>query len=183
MQFNEVLIAGNLGADPEIKYTQKGTAVANIRLCVIAKKKKLADGTWEEEVAWVDVEMWEKTAENFVKFHFKGDNVFIKGRLAMDEWNDKTTGQKRSKLKVICDSWHFTSKKGENASQGGGGGGGGRGQQRQRPQQERGQERQGQERGSQNQGRGQRRQEPAPAHHDDEHGDEPFDIGDDDVPF
>jgi len=169
MEFNKVLIAGNLGRDPEVKYTGNGAAVANVRMAVIQSKKKLADGSYEEKVAWIDVEMWERTAENFVKYHFKGDNVFIEGRLGMDEWKDKTTGGNRSKIKVICDRWSFTGKKGDDS------GGGGQNRERRPQRQSQGHEQEREDRRPQ-------REERAPARHDTRN-DEPFDIGDDEVPF
>lgn len=113
MEFNKVIVAGNLGRDPELKYTGNGKAVCQARLAVVTSKRKNDDGSYDERTAWIDVEFWERTAEMFCEYHKKGDNVFVEGRLAMDEWEDKNTGQKRSKIKIIGDRWQFTSKKGE----------------------------------------------------------------------
>lgn len=97
---NKVLIMGNLTRDPEIKYTTKGTAVCDIGLAV-NRKSKSDSGEVREEVTFIDVTLWGKTAEVIAKHMKKGGSVFVEGRLQLEQWDDKSTGQKRSKLKVI----------------------------------------------------------------------------------
>lgn len=103
---NKVLLLGNLTRDPELRYTPKGTAVADLGLAV---NRRVPDGSgnWTDETTFVDVTVWGTTAENAQKFLTKGRGVFIEGRLQMDTWEDKQTGQKRSKLKVVAEGLQF----------------------------------------------------------------------------
>jgi single-strand DNA-binding protein len=103
---NKVIIMGNLTRDPEIKHTPKGTAVAELSVAV---NRKVPDGNdgWKNEPIFIDVTAWGSTAENAHKYLTKGRGVFIEGRLQLQTWDDKTTGQKRSKLKVICEALQF----------------------------------------------------------------------------
>ena len=103
---NKVMIIGNLTRDPELRYTPKGTAVAEIGLAV---NRRVSDGNGEykEEVTFIDVTCWGRTAETVEKYLTKGRPVFIDGRLQLDTWDDKETGQKRSKLKVVAENVQF----------------------------------------------------------------------------
>lgn len=103
---NKVLLIGNLTRDPEVRYTPKGTAVGDITLAV-NRVWNDDGGNRQEEVTFVDVTMWGRTAELAKQYLQKGTGVFIEGRLQMDTWDDKATGQKRSKLKVVADSMQF----------------------------------------------------------------------------
>ena len=105
--FNRVMLMGNLTRDVEMKYTPSGQAVAQLGLAINRKYKDLKTNEMREEVTFVDVEVWGKTAELAHQYLAKGRNVFIEGRLKLDQWDDKTTGQKRSKLKVVCDRMQF----------------------------------------------------------------------------
>lgn len=118
---NKVLLIGNLTRDPELRYTPKGTAVADLGLAV---NRRVSDGAgnWSDETTFVDVTVWGTTAENAQKFLTKGRGVFIEGRLQLDTWEDKQSGQKRSKLKVVGDTLQFLPD-GKGGSGGGGGGG------------------------------------------------------------
>ena len=98
--FNKVILIGNLTRDPEVRYTPKGTAVAEIGLAVNRVYTTDA-GEKREEATFVDVTLWGRTAEIAGEYLKKGRPVFIEGRLQMDTWDDKQTGQKRSKLRVI----------------------------------------------------------------------------------
>lgn len=98
--FNRVLLLGNLTRDPETRYTPQGKAVCDIGLAV-NRVSSLENGEKREEVTFVDVTLWGKTAEIAGQYLKKGRPVFIEGRLQMDTWDDKATGQKRSKLKVV----------------------------------------------------------------------------------
>ncbi|MCU0796731.1 MAG: single-stranded DNA-binding protein [Akkermansiaceae bacterium] len=118
---NKVLLIGNLTRDPELRYTPKGTAVADLGLAV---NRRVSDGAgnWSDETTFVDVTVWGTTAENAQKFLTKGRGVFIEGRLQLDTWEDKQSGQKRSKLKVVGETLQFLPE-GKGGSGGGGGGG------------------------------------------------------------
>lgn len=102
---NKVMLMGNLTRDPELRYTPKGTAVGEIGLAV-NRKVKDGDG-WKDETTFVDVTIWGKVAENVSQFLKKGRGVFVEGRLQLDTWEDKDSGQKRTKLKVIGESVQF----------------------------------------------------------------------------
>jgi single-strand DNA-binding protein len=104
--FNKVILAGNLTRDPELRYTPKGTAVAEIGLA-INRKWKDETGSAKEEVTFVDVSAFGRTAEVIAQFLKKGRPIMIEGRLKFDQWDDKQTGQKRSKLRVVCESFEF----------------------------------------------------------------------------
>ncbi len=123
---NKVLLLGNLTRDPEVRYTPKGTAVGDLGLAV---NRRVSDGNgnWSDEVTFVDVTVWGTNAENAQKYLTKGRGVFIEGRLQMDTWEDKQSGQKRSKLKVVAEVPQFLpdGKGGATPGSGGGGGGGG----------------------------------------------------------
>jgi single-strand DNA-binding protein len=115
--FNKVLLMGNLTKDPEVRYTPKGTAVTTIRLAV--NRTWLSEGgEKKEEVTFVDVDVWGKQAETIGQYLSKGRPLFVEGRLKLDEWDDKESGQKRSRLKVVCENFQFIG-----APKGAGGGG------------------------------------------------------------
>ncbi len=103
---NKVLLLGNLTRDPELRHTPKGSAVADFGLAV-NRKVQDGNGGWKDETTFVDVTVWGSSAENAHKYLTKGRGVFIEGRLQMDVWDDKTTGQKRTKLKVVADNLQF----------------------------------------------------------------------------
>ena len=115
--FNKVLLMGNLTRDPEVRYTPKGTAIANIGLAV-NRVWTTESGEKKEEVTFVDVEVWGRQAETIGQYMSKGRPIFIEGRLKLDSWDDKETGQKRSKMKVVCEGFQFLG-----APKGGGTGG------------------------------------------------------------
>ena len=118
---NKVMLLGNLTRDPEVRYTPKGTAVGDLGLAV---NRRVSDGNgnWSDEVTFVDVTVWGTNAENAQKYLHKGRGVFIEGRLQLDTWDDKQSGQKRSKLKVVAEVLQFLPD--GKGGQGGGGGGG-----------------------------------------------------------
>jgi len=96
---NKVFLIGNLTRDPEVRYTPSGTAVADIGLAV-NRKFKQGDET-REETTFVDVTLWARQAEIAGEYLKKGNPVYIEGRLQLDSWDDKTSGQKRTKLVVV----------------------------------------------------------------------------------
>lgn len=100
--FNKTIIAGNLCRDVELKFTPGGTAVAEVSLAVNEVRYD-KDHKKIEEVSFVDVTLWGKTAEVAGEYLRKGSNVLIEGKLKSDSWDDKETGKKRSKLKVVAE--------------------------------------------------------------------------------
>jgi single-strand DNA-binding protein len=104
--FNKVIIAGNLTRDPELRYTPKGTAVARITLAV-NRNYSTETGEKKEEVSFVDVDIWGRQAEVISQYMKKGRPLLVEGRLKQDSWEDKTTKQKQSKLKVVLESFSF----------------------------------------------------------------------------
>lgn len=104
MNFNKVLIGGRLTRDPELRYIPSGHAVATLSLAVNEKRKDK-----EDTALFVDVEVWEKQAENCVQYLKKGSPVFIEGRLKLQQWDDKQSGQKRSKISVTAFAVQFLS--------------------------------------------------------------------------
>src|SRR6266571_4205986 len=98
--FNKVILLGNLTRDPEVRYTPKGSAVCDLGIAV-NRVYTTDSGEKREEVTFVDVTFWGRTAEVAGEYLKKGRPVFIEGRLQLDTWDDKQSGQKRSKLKVI----------------------------------------------------------------------------------
>ena len=106
---NRVEQLGNLTRDPELRKTNSGTSVLN---CCIATQRNVPKGDgFVKKSFFLDFTMWGATAETFYKFHSKGSKAFIDGHLDSDEWEDKATGQKRSKIKMIATSWYFTGNK------------------------------------------------------------------------
>lgn len=99
--YNKVLLMGNLTRDPEVRYTPKGTAVATLGLAV-NEYYTTAAGEQKEETIFVDIDVWGRQAETAGQYLAKGRPVFVEGRLRLDSWDDKETGQKRSKLKVVA---------------------------------------------------------------------------------
>src|SRR3954462_4118635 len=98
--FNKVILLGNLTRDPEVRYTPKGSAVCDLGIAV-NRSYTLDNGEKREEVTFVDVTLWARLAEIAGEYLKKGRPVFIEGRLQLDTWDDKQSGQKRSKLRVI----------------------------------------------------------------------------------
>jgi single-strand DNA-binding protein len=111
---NKVMIIGNLTKDPELTYTPRGAAVATIGLA-INRSYTTESGERKEDTTFVDVELWNKLAELAGEYLRKGSSVFIEGRLKLDSWEDKQTGQKRHRLRIAGESMQFLTPK--NASQ------------------------------------------------------------------
>jgi single-strand DNA-binding protein len=115
MNLNKVLIAGHLTRDPEIKYTPKGTAVADIGLAI---NRTWTDNSGEkkEETTFVDVTLWGRQAEVAHEYLKKGRPVFIEGRLFLDTWTDKQTQQKRSRLRVVGENLQMLGSRDDSGS-------------------------------------------------------------------
>jgi len=116
--FNKVILMGNLTRDPELRYTPKGTAIAKIGLAV-NRVWTSESGEKKEEVTFVDVDIFGRTAENVGQYMRKGSPMLVEGRLRLDQWDDKQTGQKRSRLGVVAETVQFLG--GPRGSESGGG--------------------------------------------------------------
>lgn len=108
--FNKVILLGNVTRDPELRYTPKGTAVAKVGLAV-NRKWTTEGGEKKEEVTFIDCDILGRTAELAGQYLRKGSSVLFEGRLKLDQWDDKQTGQKRSKLGVFVESMQFVGEK------------------------------------------------------------------------
>ncbi len=135
---NKVQLMGNMTRDPEVRYTPKGTAVTDVGLA-INRNFTLDDGERREETTFVDITFWGRQAEVIGEYMKKGRPLYVEGRLQLDQWEDKTSGQQRSRLKVIGDNFQFLGGR-DDAGSGGARGGGGQQQappqQQQAPQQQ-----------------------------------------------
>ena len=114
---NKVILVGNLTRDVELRYTPKGMAVASFGLAINRHWTNEA-GEKKEEVTFVDCSAWGRTAENLAQYMKKGGAILIEGRLRLEQWDDKQTGQKRQKLSVVAEMIQLLG-----SPQGGGAGG------------------------------------------------------------
>jgi single-strand DNA-binding protein len=114
--FNKVLLLGNLTRDPELRVTPKGTAICQFGLAV-NRQFKDESGATRDETTFIDIEAWGKQGELVSKYLSKGSPCFIEGRLRMDTWEDKQSGLKRSRMKVVMENVQFLgSPKGGGSS-------------------------------------------------------------------
>jgi len=116
--FNKVILLGNLTRDPEVRYTPNGSAVASFAIAV-NRKYKQGEET-KEEVSYIDIVVFGKQAENCGQYLNKGDAALIEGRIQQRRWDDKETGQKRSKVEVAAQSVTFMPKRSSAAAGRGG---------------------------------------------------------------
>lgn len=114
--FNRVVLLGKLTRDPQVRFTPGGTAVAELGMAVNRSWFDKQTNQKKEETTFVDVTLWGKQAELAGEHLAKGRSVLIEGRLQLDSWEDKTTGEKRQKLKVVAESMQFV---GSGPKQGG----------------------------------------------------------------
>jgi len=117
---NRVQLIGNLGKDPEIKYTPQGTAVAKI---TIATNERFKDksGEWQDRTEWHNVVLWQRLAEIAGEYLKKGGKVYIEGRLQTRSWDDKTSGQKKYMTEVVASDLILLGGRGEGGAGSGGG--------------------------------------------------------------
>src|SRR5512141_1902027 len=116
---NKVILVGNLGKDPEVKYTPQGTAVAKITVATSSSYKDKTSGEWQETTEWHNVVLWQRLAEIAGEYLKKGNKVYIEGRLQTRSWDDKTSGQKKYMTEVVANELVLLG------GPGGGSGGGG----------------------------------------------------------
>jgi single-strand DNA-binding protein len=115
--FNKAILLGNLTRDPEVRYTPGGTAVASFAIAVNRRYKQGEE--MKDEVSYIDIVVFGKTAENCGQYLNKGDAILVEGRIQQRRWDDKETGQKRSKVEVVAQVVNFMPKR---TGQSGGGG-------------------------------------------------------------
>ena len=120
MSINRVCISGNLTRDPETRALPNGTAVLQMRMAVNDRRKNPQSGEWEDVPNYFDVVLFGKRAESLSRFLSMGSKIFVEGKLRWHEWEDKTTGDKRSKVEIIADDIEFASSRGESGGSGGG---------------------------------------------------------------
>lgn len=112
---NKVMLIGNLGADPEVRYTAGGSAVANVRLATADTWRDKDSGETQERTEWHRVVFYSRLAEIAGEYLRKGSKIFIEGRLQTRKWQDKTTNQDRYTTEIIADSMQMLDSKGSNS--------------------------------------------------------------------
>ncbi|MHC5541644.1 single-stranded DNA-binding protein [Singulisphaera rosea] len=115
---NKVYLMGRLTFDPELRYTPSGSAVTDLKMAT-SRTWTSKDGDRKEETLFIDVTVWDRQAENCCQYLKKGSSVHVEGSLKLDSWDDKTTGEKRTKIRVQADRVQFLDRRGDS---GGGGG-------------------------------------------------------------
>ena len=115
--FNKVILMGNLTRDPELRQTQSGTSVCRFSIAV-NRSYNAQDGSSRDETCFVEIDCFGKSAENIAKFFSKGKPILVEGRLRQDSWEDKQTGQKRTKLMVVLERFEFVGSARDNGSGG-----------------------------------------------------------------
>jgi single-strand DNA-binding protein len=116
---NRVVLTGRLTKDPDMKSLADGTAILSIRLAFGTRRKDQTTGQWADQSNYVDVTLFGTRAESLSRLLEKGRLIGVEGRLRWSEWDDKNTGDKRSKIDIIADNIELLGGK----SEGGGGGG------------------------------------------------------------
>lgn len=117
---NKVQLMGNITRDPEVRYTPKGTAVTDISLA-INRSFSGDDGERREETTFVEITFWGRQAEVIGEYMRKGRPLYVEGRLQLDTWEDKTSGQQRSRLKVVGENFQFLGSRDDGGGPRGGG--------------------------------------------------------------
>ena len=117
---NKVILIGNLGKDPEVKYTPSGMAVARFSVATTDRVKD-KEGNWQDRTEWHNLVAFQRTAEIASEYLKKGNKVYIEGRLHSDSWDDKETGQKKYKTEIIINDLVLLGGAREGGGEGGGG--------------------------------------------------------------
>jgi len=116
---NKVILVGNLGKDPELKYTPSGTAVARFSIATSYRYKDKNE-QWQDQTEWHNVVAWARLAEIAGEYLKKGSKVYVEGRLQTRSWDDKNTNQKRYMTEVVVNDLVLLSGRGEGAGDDGG---------------------------------------------------------------
>ena len=111
---NKVILLGNLGKDPEVKYTPQGTPVAKLTLATNERFKDKS-GEWQDRAEWHNIVLWQRLAEIAGEYLKKGNKVYIEGRLQTRSWDDKQTNQKKYMTEVVASDLVLLGSRGEGA--------------------------------------------------------------------
>jgi single-strand DNA-binding protein len=117
---NKVILIGNLGKDPEVKYTPSGTAIAKFSLATNERYKD-KDGNWQDRTEWHNITAWARTAEIAGEYLKKGRTVYIEGRLRTDSWEDKNTHEKKYRTEIVVENLVLLGGGRGEGEEGGGG--------------------------------------------------------------
>ncbi len=115
--FNKVILAGNLTRDPELRMTANNLAICKLGLAV-SRVFTTKDGERREDTTFVDIDAFGRPAETLAKYMSKGKPILIEGRLQLDSWETQS-GEKRNKLKVVCENFQFLGSRGDSEGSGG----------------------------------------------------------------
>lgn len=118
---NKVILVGNVGRDPELKYTPSGTAVVSFSIATNERYKD-KNGEWQDRTEWHNVKAWQRTAEIVGEYVKKGSKVYVEGSLRTDSWEDKNTHEKKYRTEIIVNDLVLLGGRGEGGQGGGGGG-------------------------------------------------------------
>ncbi len=118
---NKVILIGNLGKDPELKYTPSGTPVAKFSLATNERFKD-KDGQWQDRTEWHNITAWARTAEIAGEYLKKGGKVYIEGSLRTHSWDDKQSGQKKYMTEIVVNDMVLLGGRGEGMTDDSGGG-------------------------------------------------------------
>jgi single-strand DNA-binding protein len=118
---NKVILIGNLGQDPEIRHTNSGQPVSNLRVAT-SRRVKDRDGNWSDQTEWHSVVCFARLAELAGQYLRKGSKIFVEGRLQTRSWEDKE-GKKQYRTEIVCENLKFLDSKGAGAAAAEGGGG------------------------------------------------------------
>jgi single-strand DNA-binding protein len=113
MSFNKIILVGNLGKDPELRYTPQGDAVCSFSLATNERKKDKA-GEFQDVTTWFKVTLWRQQAETAAKYLAKGRQVYIEGRLRLEDWTDRD-GNTRQSLEVTATDMQFIGSRGDDS--------------------------------------------------------------------
>jgi len=111
---NKVILIGNLGKDPEVKYTPSGTPVAKFSLATNERYKDKS-GEWQERTEWHNIVAWQKLAEIVGEYVKKGSKLYIEGRLTTSSWEDKQSGEKKYRTEIVAQDIVLLSGRGEGS--------------------------------------------------------------------
>jgi single-strand DNA-binding protein len=114
---NKVILVGNLGKDPEVKYTPSGVAVAKFSLATNERYKDKS-GEWQDRTEWHNIVVWQKLAEIVGEYVKKGSKIYIEGRLQTSSWEDKQSGEKKYRTEIIAHDLVLLGGRGEGESYG-----------------------------------------------------------------
>lgn len=117
---NKVILIGNLGKDPEVKFTPSGVPVAKFSLATNENYKDKASGEWKERTEWHNIVAWQRLAEIVGEYVKKGSKVYIEGRIQTSSWEDKQSGEKKYRTEIVANDLMLLSGRGEGAGDAGG---------------------------------------------------------------